>query len=113
MIGGLKKGNRVVRLSESIAVKYGFNVTESDAATQDFAYYHVDPGIVRVPRVYRFLSGYHKAELAKGLSIHGIYLHDLMLISNSCTLWILKMEGRGYCTIRYLRLTSMDCVVFM
>ncbi len=56
IIGGLKEGNRVGRHSESIAVKYGFGVAASEAGTQDFAYHHVDPCIVRVPRVYLFFQ---------------------------------------------------------
>ncbi|KAK2764356.1 hypothetical protein FQN54_009050 [Arachnomyces sp. PD_36] len=54
-IGGLEEGNRVVKLSDEIAVKFGYLVTAGEAATQEFAYQHVDRSIVRVPRVYRHI----------------------------------------------------------
>jgi aminoglycoside phosphotransferase (APT) family kinase protein len=56
MIGGLVEGNRVIKISEKIAVKYGFGVTATEAATQDFAYRNIDPSIARVPKVYRFFQ---------------------------------------------------------
>ncbi|KAL1967707.1 hypothetical protein VTN77DRAFT_2964 [Rasamsonia byssochlamydoides] len=57
LIGGLYEGNHVVQLSDDIAVKYGNGVTSAEAATQQFASEHLDPNIVRVPRVYRFFTG--------------------------------------------------------
>lgn len=66
MIGGLREGNRVIRLSHSIAVKYGFGVAASEAATQEFAYHHVDPSIVRVPRVYRFYQDISRPTWPRG-----------------------------------------------
>lgn len=34
LIGGLKEGDRVIKLSDEIAVKYGYGVTPAEAATQ-------------------------------------------------------------------------------
>ncbi|PMD63973.1 uncharacterized protein K444DRAFT_650930 [Hyaloscypha bicolor E] len=53
-IGGHQYGDRVVKLSDEIAVKYGHGVKESEARTQDFAYRNANPSIVRIPRVHRF-----------------------------------------------------------
>lgn len=54
--GGLKEGDRVIKISDDIAVKYGYGVTASEAATQDFAYNTVNSNIVHIPRVYRFIE---------------------------------------------------------
>ncbi|RDL39086.1 Uncharacterized protein BP5553_03426 [Venustampulla echinocandica] len=56
LIGGLNEGDRVIQLSDGIVVKYGHGVTPTEAATQAFAYRHVDRSLVRVPRVYRFFQ---------------------------------------------------------
>jgi aminoglycoside phosphotransferase (APT) family kinase protein len=56
LLGGLEEGNWVVQLSDEIAAKFGYGVTAGEAATQQFAYEHVDSSIVRVPRVYRFFQ---------------------------------------------------------
>ncbi|WEW57263.1 hypothetical protein PRK78_002728 [Emydomyces testavorans] len=56
VIGGPRMGHRVVKLSDEIAVKYGYGLTAGEAATQQFAYDHVDPSIVRVPRVHHFFE---------------------------------------------------------
>jgi thiamine kinase-like enzyme len=53
-IGGHQYGDRVVKLSDEIAVKYGHGVKDSEARTQEFAHRSVNPGIVHVPRVHRF-----------------------------------------------------------
>lgn len=37
MIGGVLEGDRVVKVSQEIAVKYGYGVTAAEAATQEFA----------------------------------------------------------------------------
>ena len=49
-------GDRLIKPSDSIAVKYGHSVKVSEERTQEFAYQNVDPCIVHVPRVYRFFS---------------------------------------------------------
>ncbi|KFY61772.1 hypothetical protein V496_04898 [Pseudogymnoascus sp. VKM F-4515 (FW-2607)] len=56
LIGGLKDGDRVIKLSDEITVKYGYGVTPAEAATQEFAYQNVDRSIIRVPRVFRFFE---------------------------------------------------------
>ncbi|XHG00228.1 hypothetical protein AWENTII_003695 [Aspergillus wentii] len=56
------EGNRVIQLSNQIAVKY--DVTAAEAATQEFASNTVDSNIVHIPRVYRFIQ-------AKGLAPKG------------------------------------------
>ncbi|KAI9748178.1 MAG: hypothetical protein M4579_007290 [Chaenotheca gracillima] len=55
MVGGLREGNRVIKLSDTIAVKYGYSVSIEEAATQDFAHQNVKSSIVRIPKVYRYL----------------------------------------------------------
>ena len=52
--GGHQYGDRVAKLSDEIAVKYGHGVKDSEARTQEFAHRSVNPGIVHVPRVHRF-----------------------------------------------------------
>lgn len=56
LIGGRRDGGRVVKLSDSIAVKYGHRVTNSEAKSQEFARRRVDPKIVHVPRAYRYFQ---------------------------------------------------------
>jgi hypothetical protein len=56
LIGGYTGGDRVVRLSHNIAVKFGPGVMPSEAKTQEFAYRNTDPNIVHVPQVYRFFQ---------------------------------------------------------
>lgn len=55
-IGGIDYGNRVVRISDKVAVKYGYGVMPGEAATQHYAYQHLDRRSVRIPRVYRFVQ---------------------------------------------------------
>jgi aminoglycoside phosphotransferase len=55
-IWGHKDGDRVVKLSHDIAVKFGHGVTHSEAKTQEFAHRNANPSIVHVPRVYRFFQ---------------------------------------------------------
>ena len=56
MLGGHKRGDRVVKLSHDIAVKFGHDVTASEAKTQEFAHRNANPSVVHVPRVYRFFQ---------------------------------------------------------
>jgi serine/threonine protein kinase len=46
----------VVKLSDDVAVKFGYGVLASEAKTQEFAHRNADPSIVHVPRVYRFFQ---------------------------------------------------------
>jgi aminoglycoside phosphotransferase (APT) family kinase protein len=54
VVGASWGGNRVIKLSDDIAVKYGPGVTASEAATQEFAHRKANPALVHVPRVYRY-----------------------------------------------------------
>ena len=56
LIGGHKGGDRVVKLSHDIAVKFGHGVTASEGRTQQFAHLNADARIVHIPRVYRFFQ---------------------------------------------------------
>ncbi|KAF3491811.1 uncharacterized protein GIQ15_01328 [Arthroderma uncinatum] len=55
-LGNFQLGDRVIRLPGNVAVKYGAGVLPGEAATQHYAYQHVDPDIVRVPQVYRYFQ---------------------------------------------------------
>jgi Ser/Thr protein kinase RdoA (MazF antagonist) len=55
-LAGLGYSNQVIKLSDKVVVKRGFGVRAQEAAIQDLAHRHVDPAIVRVPRVYRFFE---------------------------------------------------------
>lgn len=46
----------MVKLSENIAVKFGYGVTACEAKTQEFAHRNVDANIVHIPRVYRYFQ---------------------------------------------------------
>jgi aminoglycoside phosphotransferase len=68
------------RLPGGIIVKWG-NVSPGEAATQEYAYRHLDPRIVRVPRVYRFFqdhndptwpTGYLFMEYIPGKNLEGL-----------------------------------------
>lgn len=45
----------MIRLSDGIAVKHGLAFA-CQARTQEFAYRHLDPSVVRVPRIYRYFQ---------------------------------------------------------
>ncbi|EGD99326.1 hypothetical protein TESG_06593 [Trichophyton tonsurans CBS 112818] len=49
-------GDPVVRITRNIVVKYGPGVSPGEAATQEYAYQHLDPKIVQVPRVFRYFQ---------------------------------------------------------
>lgn len=84
MIEGLQKGDRVIGLSESIAVKYGFDVMAPEATAQDCAYHHVDPATVHVPRVYCYFQDLSRPTWPRGYLfmefVAGRILKDLELI---------------------------------
>ena len=56
VIGGLMYGNRVVKLSEEIVVKFGRGVTAEEADNQRRVTELLDRNIVRIPQVYRFFT---------------------------------------------------------
>jgi len=53
LIGASKN---VVRLSDDVVVKFGWNVTAEEASNQRRAFELLDRNIVRVPQVYRYFS---------------------------------------------------------
>lgn len=57
VIGGVMGRDQVVKLSDQVAVKYGFGVRAAEAVTQAFAFQKVDPRVAHVPRVFRFIQG--------------------------------------------------------
>lgn len=75
-------GDRVVKLFDDIAVKYGHGVTAAEAATQEFAYSSVDVNIVHIPRFYRFIQakgstrtkGYLFVEYVRGQNLEDVDL---------------------------------------
>lgn len=81
MIGGGLHGNKVVKISDQIAVKYG-GVQASEAATQEFAFNDVDRNLVHVPKVYRYIvshrsphpTGYLFVEYVQGQNLTDVDL---------------------------------------
>jgi hypothetical protein len=58
-LSNYQHGDRVIKLSDTIAFKYGHGVREAEARTQEFANRHADPAIVHIPRVHRFFLYKH------------------------------------------------------
>lgn len=56
IIGGIPKGNLVVRVSKQTVIKFGPGLSRDEAINQQNAYDFVDHNIVRVPRVHRFFA---------------------------------------------------------
>ncbi|TVY89959.1 hypothetical protein LAWI1_G004063 [Lachnellula willkommii] len=69
VVGASWGSNRVIKLSDDIAVKYGPGVGPSEAATQELAHRKADPRIVHVPRVYRFFQ--REDNNASGVGVEG------------------------------------------
>ncbi|KAK2867908.1 hypothetical protein FQN49_003348 [Arthroderma sp. PD_2] len=65
-LGNFQLGDRVIRLPGNIAVKYGAGILPGEAATQHYAYQHVNPDIVRVPQVYRYFQDPSTPKLPTG-----------------------------------------------
>lgn len=66
IVGGLDEGNHIVRISDRVVVKYGYGVSSGEAATQGYAYRHLDQRRIRVPRVYRFFQDWSDPSWPKG-----------------------------------------------
>lgn len=66
-------GDRVVHLTDTIIVKFGFDVTAAEAATQQYVWKHVDRSVLCVPEPYRFFRdksiGYLVMEYINGISM--------------------------------------------
>ncbi|KAJ6014887.1 hypothetical protein N7540_009478 [Penicillium herquei] len=80
MIGGNRYGNKTIKISDRVVVKYG-GVQESEAAVQEFAFNAVDRNIVHIPEVYRFIESSHRSADLEGYLfmeyIHGKTLKDV------------------------------------
>lgn len=63
-------GRRVVKVSKQAVIKFGIEVTESEAKNQRGVYLLLDPSIVRVSQIYRFFTkgqhGYIVMKYIKG-----------------------------------------------
>ena len=82
MIGGHKYGDKVIKISDDIAAKYG-SVQASEAITQEFAFNNVDRSIVHIPMVYSFIKSSHQSAHSRGYLfmeyVHGQNLNDIDL----------------------------------
>ncbi|ESZ97194.1 hypothetical protein SBOR_2450 [Sclerotinia borealis F-4128] len=80
IIGGCFGGDRVVKLSDSIAAKFGFGIRISEAKTQEFARRNADPSIVYIPQIYRFFRrvdcGYLFMEYVPGQLLDELDLNE-------------------------------------
>ncbi|APA15312.1 predicted protein [Sclerotinia sclerotiorum 1980 UF-70] len=80
IIGGCFGGDRVVKLTDNVAAKFGFGVTASEAKTQEFAYQNVDPNIAHIPQVYRYFRwedfGYLFMEYVPGQQLNELDLNE-------------------------------------
>ncbi|OAL35957.1 hypothetical protein AYO20_04863 [Fonsecaea nubica] len=61
--------NKVLGRNEFLVAKFGFLLSEDEARNQMKAYEILDPGIVHVPRVYRYFKDYNR---------HGYIVMDYM-----------------------------------
>ena len=70
VVGGLRYGNLVIKLSDRAVIKFGVGVKEEEAKNLEMAYNLLDHTIVRVPLFYRFFTdqafGYIVMEYIKG-----------------------------------------------
>ncbi|EAS36946.3 uncharacterized protein CIMG_02300 [Coccidioides immitis RS] len=62
---GITWGNSIIRLPGGIIVKRG-GVTPGEVATQSYAYHHLDPRIIRVPRIYHYFQDFSDRSLPTG-----------------------------------------------
>ncbi|KAH0839206.1 hypothetical protein FOPE_05594 [Fonsecaea pedrosoi] len=56
LVAHIPYGKSILKLSDGIAVEFGYGVTEYEAHGQDKAYQILDHDIVRVPKVYDFFQ---------------------------------------------------------
>jgi len=56
IIHHMQGGDTVVQISQNAVVKFGYGVSANEANNQRIAHQLVDPTIVRVPTVYRFIQ---------------------------------------------------------
>ena len=55
----------IIRLPGGIIAKRG-NVTPGEVATQSYAYHHLNPQIIRVPRIYHYFQDFSDRSLPTG-----------------------------------------------
>jgi hypothetical protein len=72
LLGDPSYGYKVLKLTDKLAVKFGFLLGEDEARNQSKAHELLDPSIVRVPKVYRHFMdsndhGYIIIDLMKGV----------------------------------------------
>lgn len=105
--GGSRYGNMVLRLSDSVVVKFGLGVTEDEAANQHFAYTTLDRRIVHVPRVYRFFrhssgafdAGYILMEYVEGQTLTWDVLKDQPSLLGQVALAVGHLGGHKSSTV--------------
>ncbi|KAK2735609.1 hypothetical protein FQN55_002193 [Onygenales sp. PD_40] len=106
VVGGLKEGNLVLRISASVVVKRGHGVTPGEAATQRYAYERLDRHVVRVPYVYRYFQdhsdptwpiGYLFMEYIPGLTLeeHEVDIEDISERITTAVLELSTISGPG------------------
>ncbi|KAJ5715782.1 uncharacterized protein N7483_012963 [Penicillium malachiteum] len=61
MIGGNKHGDKVIKISEQVVVKYGY-VQESEAATQELAVHAMDRNVIHIPEVYWYIESHRSLQ---------------------------------------------------
>lgn len=86
-IGGSKYGNRVIKISDDLVVKFGPGVSSHEAMNQMKALELVDSSIVQVPRVHRFFTdnsgwGYILMDYIEGRMIDSVSEHHVEIIAN-------------------------------
>lgn len=81
MIGGHKYGDKVIRISDHVVVKYG-GVQECEAITQEFAFDNVDGTIEHVPKVYRYILSSRRSSRPNGY-LFMEYLHGQNLVMST------------------------------
>lgn len=86
--------NLVVRLTDTLAVKFGIGVTAAEADALAFASQRLDPAIVKVPSVIQFFTrpsdelwttGYLVMDLVEGTSLDQLILGDALQLIGRIT----------------------------
>ncbi|KAL5380678.1 hypothetical protein PMIN03_010530 [Paraphaeosphaeria minitans] len=75
---GAPHGNRLVKISENLVVKFGIGVRRQEAANQSYARSHADKAILYVPEVFRYFEatltgfrmGFIVMEYVLGVNLH-------------------------------------------
>jgi hypothetical protein len=82
---GCKYGNKLIKISEHLAVKLGIGLEIQEAENQNYVRRHVDSAILYVPRVFRFFeaffSGSHYGLIVMEF-IRGTTLDSLSVLEN-------------------------------